>query len=107
MYLPINVDFDQLPFLRPGAQPITVLNHPPFIRMEARSIPPLGHKIARYRVPLELLQERGTYRLSARLRSRVEPIYFMRFVNATTEMEQMMIESTLDIHPYSVQFEIR
>ncbi|MFO0939423.1 MAG: multiheme c-type cytochrome [Pirellulales bacterium] len=107
MYLPINVDIDQLPFLRPGAQPISVLNHPPFIRMEAHSIPPLGNKVAKYRVPSELLTERGTYRLSARLRSRMEPIYFMEFVNATEEMKQRMIEATLDIHPFSVQFEVR
>jgi len=106
MYLPINVDIDQLPFLRPGAQPITVLNHPPFIRMEAHSIPPLGEKIARYRVPGDLLTERGTYRMSVRLRSRMEPIYFMRFVNATPEMEQRMIENTLDLHPMSVQISI-
>jgi nitrate/TMAO reductase-like tetraheme cytochrome c subunit len=106
MYLPINVDFDQLPFLRPGAQPISVLNHPPFIRMEAHSIPPLGEKIARYRVPGQLLTERGTYRMSVRLRSRMEPIYFMRFVNATPEMEQRMIENTLDLHPMSVEFTI-
>ena len=106
MYLPVNVDIDQLPVLRPGAQPISVLNHPPFIRMEAHSIPPLGHKIARYRVPGQLLTERGTYRMSVRLRSRMEPIYFMRFVNATPEMEQRMIENTLDLHPYSVQFNL-
>lgn len=106
-YLPINVDFDQLPFLRPGAQPISVLNHPPFIRMEAHSIPPLGNKIAKYRIPSELITEPGTYRLSVRLRSRMEPIYFMRFVTATPEMEQRMLESTLDIHPYSIQFEVR
>ncbi|MBX3420248.1 MAG: cytochrome C [Pirellulaceae bacterium] len=107
MYLPINVDIDQLPFLRPGAQPISVLNHPPLIRMEAHSIPPLGNKIARYRVPSHLLSEPGTYRLSVRLRSRMEPIYFMRFVNATAEMEQRMIENTLDIHPYSVNFQLQ
>lgn len=107
MALPFNVDIDQLPFLRPGAQPITVLNHPPFIRMEAHSIPPLGNKIAKYRVPSELLTERGVYRLSARLRSRMEPIYFMDLVTATEEMKQSMIEATLDIHPFSVQFEVR
>ncbi len=106
MYLPINVDFDQLPFLRPGAQPISVLNHPPFIRMEQHSIPPLGHKVARYHVPGELMTECGTYRLSVRLRSRMEPIYFMRFCNATPEMEQRMIEATLDLHPMSVEFTI-
>jgi nitrate/TMAO reductase-like tetraheme cytochrome c subunit len=107
MCLPINVDFDQLPFMRPGAQPISVLNHPPFIRMEAHSIPPLGNKIAHYKVPGELLTEPGTYRISARLRSRMEPLYFMRFVNATAEMQQSMLDATLDLHPFSVQFEVR
>jgi nitrate/TMAO reductase-like tetraheme cytochrome c subunit len=107
MYLPINVDNDQLPFLRPGAQPITVLNHPPFIRMEAHSVPPLGEKLAKYKIPAQLITQPGIYRLSVRLRSRMEPIYFMRFVNATPEMEQQMIENTIDIHPYSVQFEVR
>lgn len=106
MYLPANVDIDQLPFLRPGAQPISVLNHPPFIRMEAHSVPPLGEKIARYRVPGEALTERGVYRMSVRLRSRMEPIYFMRFVNATPEMEQRMIENTLDLHPMSLHFTV-
>jgi hypothetical protein len=36
----------------------------------------------------------------------MEPIYFMRFVNATPEMEQRMIENTLDLHPMSVEFTI-
>lgn len=107
MYLPINVDIDQIPFLRPGNQPISVLNHPPFIRMEAHSIPPLGSKQARYRVPGELLTMPGTYRLSVRLRSRMEPIYFMRFCNATPEMERRMLEQTLDLKPHTVEFEVR
>ena len=37
MPLPVNVDFDQLPFIRPAAQPTSVINHPPFIRMEGHS----------------------------------------------------------------------
>jgi hypothetical protein len=107
MYLPINVDFDQLPFLRPGNIPYTVLNHPPFIRMEQKSIPPLGHKLAKYKIPGHLLTTPGTYRLSARLRSRMEPIYFMRFCNATPEMERRMLEQTIDLHPYSVEFTLQ
>jgi len=41
------------------------------------------------------------------MRSRAEPIYFMKFVKATREMEQAMNEWMLDIHPYSVAFEVR
>ncbi len=103
-YLPINLDIDQLAFLRPGPVPFSVLNHPPFIRMEAHSLPPLGQKNARYRVPGHLIDQPGTYRLSVRMRSRMEPIYFMRFCNATPEMERRMLEQTIDLHPYSVEF---
>ncbi|MFN3192970.1 MAG: multiheme c-type cytochrome [Aureliella sp.] len=107
MYLPVNVDIDQLPFLRPGAIPPSVMNHPPFIRMEQKSIPPLGHKMARYKVPGELLCQPGRYKLTVRMRSRMEPIYFMRFCNATPEMERRMLEQTIDLHPYTVEFTIR
>ncbi len=105
--LPINIDTDQLPFIRPGAQPITVLNHPPTIRMEAHSIPPLGSRKAKYRVPSELMQQPGSYRLSVRMRSRMEPLYFMRFCEATLEMQRRMLEQTLDIAEHSVAFEVR
>ena len=107
MYLPINVDIDQLPFIRPAAQPVTVINHPPFIRMEAHSIPPLGSKKAKFAVPSRLIQQPGVYRLSVRMRSRAEPIYFMRFCNSTAEMERMMNEWIADFHSSSVVFEVR
>lgn len=106
MYLPINVDFDQLPFIRPGAQPISVMNHPPFIRMEAHSLPPLGSRKAKYYVPGNCLTQPGVYRLSVRIRSRAEPIYFMDFVESTPEMKRAMIESILDVHTYSVEFHV-
>ena len=105
--LPFNIDTDQLPFIRPGAQPITVLNHPPTIRMEAHSIPPLGSRKANYRIPAELIQRPGAYRLSVRLRSRMEPLYFMRFCDATPEMQRRMLEQSLEIAQHSIEFEIR
>ena len=74
--------------------------------MEGRSIPPLGSRDAKYEIPSELLKKSGTYKLSVRLRSRAEPIYFMRFVGATQEMEQSMNEWMLDIHPYTVEFKV-
>lgn len=107
MYLPVNMDIDQIPFLRPAAQPTTVMNHPPFVRMEGRSIPPLGSKMAKYKVPAELVSEPGTYKLAVRMRSRAEPIYFMRFVGSTPEMEREMNKWMLDIHPYTVEFEVQ
>ena len=106
MYLPVNLDVDQLPFLRPANVPTTVLNHPPLVRMEGRSLPPLASRDAPYEVPGELIKKPGKYRLAVRMRSRAEPIYFMRFVDATTEMERAMNEWMLDIHPYSVEFDV-
>lgn len=105
-YLPFNVEIDQIPHIRPSNVPSSVLNHPPFIRMEGRSIPPLGHKDAEYTVPGELFTKPGKYRIQGRLRSRAEPMYFMRFVFATEEMERTMNEWMIDLHPTAVEFEV-
>ena len=107
MYLPVNFDIDQLPFLRPAGQPTTVINHPPFVRMEGRSLPPLSSRNANYSVPGELLSKKGKYKLAIRMRSRAEPIYFMRFVGATKEMERAMNEWMLDVDAYTVEFDIK
>ena len=107
MYLPVSFDIDQRPLLRAANVPTTVMNHPPFVRMEGRSIPPLGKRDANYTIPAELLQKPGKYKLASRMRSRAEPIYFMRFVGATSEMEEAMNEWMLDIHPYAVEFEVK
>lgn len=106
MPLPVNVDVDQIPFLRPPPQPTTVINHPPLIRMEAHSLPPLGSRRAVFSVPGDCIRMPGTWRLSFRMRSRLEPMYFMRFCNATPEMIRMMQEWTVDFHTQSVLFEI-
>ncbi len=107
MYLPINFDIDQLPFIRPATVPTSVLNHPPFVRMEQRSIPPLGVKTATYTAPASAISKPGTYKLAFRMRSRAEPIYFMRFVGDTPEMEEAMNQWMIDIHPYTVQFTVK
>jgi hypothetical protein len=106
-YVPVNFDTDQLPFIRPGTQPITTINHPPGIRMESRSLAPLGSRDARFHVPGQLLQQPGAYRLAFRLRSRSEPIYFMRFCEATAEMERAENEWMIDVHPVTVEFVVR
>jgi nitrate/TMAO reductase-like tetraheme cytochrome c subunit len=107
MYLPINLDFDQDPFIRPGGAPTSILNHPPNARLEKRSIPPLGHRDAHYHIPGDKLKTPGTYKLVARLRGRTEPIYFMSFVSATTEMKRTENEWVTDTHAYAVEFEVR
>jgi len=107
MYLPVNLDIDPLPFFRPATFPTTVLNHAPSIRMEAHSIAPVDSRIAKYKVPGELLRMRGVYRLSVRMRSRVEPAYFVRFVNGTPDMLRTMNEGIIDVHPFSSEFMVR
>ena len=107
MYLPINFDVDQLPFIRPAQQPVTVLNHPPGIRLEGHSLPALASRNAEFSVPARLVTQPGTYRLSVRMRSRAEPIYFMRFCDATPEMERMMNEWIADFHVNTVTFQVR
>ncbi|MAT15325.1 MAG: cytochrome C [Planctomyces sp.] len=106
-YLPVNMDIDQLPFIRPSSFPITTMNHPPFIRMEGHSIPPLGEREAKYKVPGKFITKPGRYRLSVRMRSRSEPIYFMRFCGATPEMERAMNESIIDFHQFAVDFFVK
>ena len=107
MYLPVNFDIDPLPHLRPPGVPTTVLNHPPLVRMENRSLPPLGEKRAEYEVPGSLIQKPGKYQLVFRMRSRAEPIYFMRFVRSTKEMEQTMNEQIMNFHTFSVDVEVK
>lgn len=106
MYLPVNFDIDPLPHLRPPGIPTTVLNHPPLVRMENHSLTPLGQSTASYEVPGNLITKPGTYRLSFRMRSRAEPIYFMRFVGATKAMEQAMNERIMSFHGFAVEFKV-
>jgi hypothetical protein len=75
--------------------------------MESQSVAALGSRRVPYRIPGEIIKQPGTYRLSFRMRSRSEPIYFMRFCGATEEMERSMNEWMIDIHPSSVEFEVR
>ena len=106
MYLPINLDFDQLPFIRPGGTPTSLLNHPPFARMEKRSIPPLGFRLAKFKVPADKMTKPGKYRLAIRMRGRTEPIYFMDFVGATTDMKWAENDWVTDTHVKAVEFEV-
>src|SRR5215510_11483364 len=107
MYLPVNFDIDPLPQLRPPQVPTTVLNHPPLVRMENRSLTPLGEKVIKYQVPGNLITKPGKYRLAFRMRSRAEPIYFMRFVGAAKEMERRMNERMLNFHARTVELEVK
>jgi len=106
MYLPVQFDVDQRPIIRPGGAPNSVLNHPPFVRMEKRSIPPLATRVAKYHVPGEKLKKPGTYKLAVRIRGRTEPIYFMNFVGATNDMLRSENEWADDTHASATEFEL-
>ncbi|TWT48083.1 hypothetical protein Pla22_50830 [Rubripirellula amarantea] len=105
--LPLNFSLDQLVFLRPGAVPVSVLNHPPLIRMEAHSIAPLDHRNPKFHIPASAMQRRGTYRLSVRMRNRTEPMYFMRQIGCTPDMIRRMNENMLDLCTSSHTFMVK
>lgn len=105
--LPLNFSLDQLVFLRPGAVPVSVLNHPPLIRMEAHSIPPLDHRTPKYKIPASAFRKPGAYRLSYRMRYRGEPNYFMRQIHSTPEMIRRMNENMLDLSANSHTFLVK
>ena len=105
--LPLNFSLDQLVFLRPGAVPVTVLNHPPLIRMEAHSIPPLDHRTPKFHIPASAFRKRGAYRLSVRMRNRTEPMYFMRQIHSTPDMIRRMNENMLDLRTSSRTFLVK
>jgi hypothetical protein len=77
------------------------------VRMENHSLPPLGEKLAKYQVPGNLITKPGKYRLAFRMHSRAEPIYFMRFVRSTKEMEQSMNERIMNFHAFAVELEVK
>ena len=68
---------------------------------------PLEEKQPSYTVPGNLIKKPGKYRLAFRMRSRAEPIYFMRFVGATKEMERRMNERMLSFKARTVEFEVK
>ncbi len=106
-FFPVPVDVDPLPFFRPGVVPYSVLNHPPLARMEAHSIAPLDSRIEKYSVPASLMRLPGHYRLSVRLRSRVEPPYFARFVGLPADSLRLLNERIIDVHGKSFEFIVR
>jgi hypothetical protein len=75
--------------------------------MENRSLTPLGEKVIEYQVPGNLIKKPGKYHLAFRMRSRAEPIYFMRFVRATKEMEQSMNERIMNFHDFAVEVDVK
>jgi hypothetical protein len=58
-------------------------------------------------VPGSVIKRAGKYRLAFRLRSRAEPIYFMRFVGATREMERRMNERMLSFKVSTIELDVR
>ena len=54
-----------------------------------------------------LISKPGKYRLAFRLRSRAEPIYFMRFVGAAKEMERRMNERMLSFKASTTEVDVK
>ena len=106
-FVPVNFDIDQLPFIRPGAQPIQRINHPPFIRMESQSLAPLGSRRVPYRIPGDLVQQPGMYRLVVPHAEPGRADVLHAILRSDREMQRAMNEWMIDVHPVTVEFVIR
>lgn len=53
------------------------------------------------------MRKKGAYRLSARMRSRTEPMYFMRQIHSTPDMIRRMNENMLDLRASSRTFLVK
>ncbi len=58
-------------------------------------------------MPGNLITKPGKYSLAFRMRSRAEPIYFMRFVGSTKDMEQSMNERIMNFHAFAVGVDVK
>ncbi len=108
-FVPVNVSFGLngvLPQARPGAQPTTLINGAPFVRMEIRALAPNETRPAKYSIPGHLFKKRGKYKLASRLRYRAEPISFMKWIGATPEMIMRLNQGMVDINPYTIEFRV-
>lgn len=63
-----------LPFIRPASRPNNVYGHPKGVRKHHRSIEPLGHRTAKYRVAGKLLTGRGPYSIKTKFISQSVPV---------------------------------
>ncbi len=72
--LTTNNSISALPFIRPASRPNNVYGHPRGVRKHHRSIEPLGHRTAAYRVAGESLTGTGPYSIKTQFISQSVPV---------------------------------
>lgn len=71
--LAINHSVDALPFLRPDTTPTILEGRPNGARIHKQGIEPGGQRMARYRVPDDVLESGAEYRVRLRLKAAMVP----------------------------------
>lgn len=72
--LTTNNSVTAIPFIRPASRPNNFYGHPKGVRKHRRSIEPLGHRTATYRIAGKLLSGRGPYSVKAQFISQSVPV---------------------------------
>lgn len=80
--LPVNVSFDPLPFIRPSPKAESHTARAASVRKQSRTLPPLGHRWAEYKVERDQLTGARPYRIELKLISQSVPIHFVKAMSA-------------------------
>ncbi len=80
--LPVNISQDPMPFIRPSVKAEVHTGRAGSVRKQSRTIPPLGHRLAEYRVDADQLTGARPYRIEMRLISQSVPVNFVKSMSS-------------------------
>ncbi len=80
--LPVNFSLDPIPFIRPSPKAETQTARAASVRKQSRTLPPLGHRWAEYKVERDQLSGARPYRIEMKLISQSVPIHFVKAMSA-------------------------
>jgi hypothetical protein len=80
--LPLNFSQDPMPFIRPSAKAEAHTARAGSVRKQSRTLPPLGHRVAEYRVDRDQLTGARPYRIGMRLISQSVPVHFVKSMSS-------------------------
>lgn len=79
--LPINFSIDPLPYVRPDTRPGILVARPVPARKQARGIPPLGSRWAKYKIRRDQLTGEGPYTVNLKFICQMVPVNLIKAIS--------------------------
>ncbi|NOX98632.1 MAG: hypothetical protein GXP30_02705, partial [Verrucomicrobia bacterium] len=79
--LPINFSIDPLPYVRPDTRPGILIARPTAARKQARGIPPLGSRWAKYKIGKDQLTGKGPYTVNIKFVCQMVPVNLIKAIS--------------------------